>query len=69
MSRFDRFFCSHFVCTWIATNDYAIGIIDDAIADGISQQRIGQFLWSARNIKPGTEDRGVSLVPGLHDFQ
>ena len=52
-----------------AINDYGLGLVDDTVADGISQLRVGQFLRLVRNVKLGTEDRGVSLVPGLHDFQ
>ena len=54
---------------FLAANHYSIGVVDDAVADGVGQQRIGQLLRPARNVKLGTEDRGVSLVPGLHDFQ
>ena len=53
----------------LAVNDYGVGVMDDPVADGICQQRVGQLLRPSRNIKLGTEDRGVSLVPGLHDFQ
>ena len=52
---------------FLAANDYGVGVVDDSVADGISQQWIGQFLRPARNVKLGAEDRGVSLVPGLHD--
>ena len=38
-------------------------------ADGISQQWVRQLSRPARNVKLGTEDSGVSLVPELHDFQ
>ena len=54
---------------FLTANDYGVGIVDDSVADGISQQRVRQLLRPARNVKLGTEDRGVSLVPGLHDFQ
>ena len=54
---------------FFSANDYGVGIVDDSVADGISQQRVRQLLRPARNVKLGTEDRGVSLVPGLHDFQ
>ena len=54
---------------FLAANDHGVGIVDDSVADGISQQRVRQLLRPARNVKLGTEDRGVSLVPGLHDFQ
>ena len=54
---------------FLAANDYGVGVVDDAVADGICQQRVGQLFRPARNIKLGAEDRGVSLVPGLHDFQ
>ena len=53
----------------LAANDYGVGVVDDAVADGIGQQRVGQLFRPARNVKLGAEDRGVSLVPGLHDFQ
>ena len=54
---------------FLAANDYGLGIVNNSVADGVGQQRIGQFLWPTRSIKLGTEDRRVSLVPGLHDFQ
>ena len=54
---------------FLATNDHGVGVVDDAVTDGICQQRVGQLLRPARNVKLGAEDRGVSLVPGLHDFQ
>ena len=53
---------------FFAANDYGVGIMDNAVTDGVGKQRIGQFLRPARNIELGAEDRGVSLVPGLHDF-
>ena len=53
---------------FLTANDHSIGIVDDPVADGISQKRGGQFLRPSRDVKLGTEDRGVSLVPGLHDF-
>ena len=29
---------------FLAANDYGVGVVDDAVADGICQQRIGQLL-------------------------
>ena len=49
-------------------NDHGIGLVDNTAADGISQQRVRQFLRLARNVKLGTEDREVSLVPRLHEY-
>ena len=54
---------------FLTANDYGVGVVDDSVADGISQQWVRQLFRPARNVKLGTEDRGVSLVPGLHDFQ
>ena len=54
---------------FLAANDHGVGIMDDAVTDGVCQQRIGQLFRPARDVKLGTEDRGVSLVPGFHDFQ
>ena len=54
---------------FLAANDHGVGVMDDAVTDGVCQQRIGQLFRPARDVKLGTEDRGVSLVPGLHDFQ
>ena len=54
---------------FLAANDYGVGVVNNSVADGISQQWVRQLFWSARDVKLGTEDRGVSLVPGLHDFQ
>ena len=54
---------------FLAANHYGVGIVDDAVADGICKKRVGQLLRPARDVKLGTEDRGVSLVPGIHDFQ
>ena len=52
----------------LAANHYRVGVMDNPVADGVGQKRVGQLLRPARNIKLGTEDRGVSLLPGLHDF-
>ena len=54
---------------FLAVNDYGVGVMNDPVADGVCQQRIGQLRPPAWDVKLGTEDRGVSLVPGLHDFQ
>ena len=54
---------------FLAANDHGVGIVDDPVADSVCQERIRQFLRPPRNVKLGAEDRGVSLVPGLHDFQ
>ena len=54
---------------FLASNDHGVSIVDDSVADGISQQWVRQLFRPARNVKLGAEDRGVSLVPGLHDFQ
>ena len=54
---------------FLTANDYGVGVVDDSVVDGICQQWVRQLFRSARNVKLGTEDRGVSLVPGLHDFQ
>ena len=53
----------------LTANYHGVGVVDDPVADGICQKRVGQLLRPARNVKLVTEDRGVSLVPGLHDFQ
>ena len=47
---------------FLAANDYGVGIVNNSVADGVGQQRIGQFLWPTRSVKLGTEDRRVSLV-------
>lgn len=53
---------------FLAFKDHGVGIADDSVAEG--QPAVGQTTFRpARNVKLGTEDRGVSLVPGLHDFQ
>ncbi len=54
---------------FLAANDHCVSIVDNPVADGICQKWVGQLLRPSRNVKLGTEDRGVSLVPGLHDFQ
>ena len=54
---------------FLAANHYGVGVVDDAVEDGIRQKQIGQLLQSFRNVKLETKDHGVSLVPGLHDFQ
>ena len=54
---------------FFSANDYGVSIVDDSVADGISQQWVRQLFRPARNVKLGAENRGVSLVPGLHDFQ
>ena len=53
---------------FLAANDHGVGIMDDPVADGVCQKRVRQLFRPSRNIKLGTEDRGVSLLPGLHDF-
>ena len=52
----------------LADNDFGVCVVDDAVSDGICQQRVGQLFQPAQNVEPGAENRGVSLVPGLHDF-
>ena len=52
---------------FLAAKDYGVGVMNNSVADGISQQWVRQLFRPARNVKLGTEDRGVSLVPGLHD--
>ena len=54
---------------FLATNDHGVGVVDDAVVDRIRQQRVGQLFWPAWNIELGAEDRGVSLVSVLHDFE
>ena len=49
----------------LAANHYGVGIVNDPVTDGICQKRVGQFLRPSRDVKLGTEDRGVLLVPGL----
>ena len=51
-----------------AINDHGLGLVDDTVADGISQLRVGQFLRLVRNVKLGTEDREISRVPRLHEY-
>ena len=53
---------------FLASNDHGVSIVDDSVADGISQQWVRQLFRPSRGVKLGTEDRGVSLVPGLHDL-
>ena len=36
---------------FLAVNDYSVGVMDDAVAYGVGQQRIGQLLRPARNVK------------------
>ena len=54
---------------FLAANDYGVGVVNNSVADGISQQWVRQLFRPARNVKLGTEDRGVLLVQGLHNFQ
>ena len=54
---------------FLTANDYGVDIVDDSVADGISQQWVRQLFRTARDVKLGTKERGVSLVQGLHDFQ
>ena len=53
---------------FLAANDYGVGVVDDSVADGISQQWVRQLFRPARNVKLGTEDREISLVPRLHEY-
>ena len=43
-----------------------IGIVHDAVADGICQDRVNQFVTPAGNIELRTQDRGSTLVTGFH---
>ena len=52
-----------------SANHYDVSIVDDSVTDGVRQKRVRQLLRPSWDVKLGTEDRGVSLVPGLHDFQ
>ena len=52
----------------LTANHYGIGI-NDPVADSIRQKRAGQFVRPYRNVKLGAENRGVSLVLGLHDLK
>lgn len=46
---------------FLAANDYGVGIVNNTVADGISQQWVRQLFRSARNVKLGTEKRGRSI--------
>ena len=46
---------------FLAANDYGVGVVNNTVADGISQQWVRQLFRSARNVKLGTEKRGRSI--------
>ena len=46
---------------FLAANDYGVGIVNNTVADGISQQWVRQLFRSARNVKLGTEKRDRSI--------
>ena len=54
---------------FLTANDYGVGVVNNSVTDSISQQWVRQLFRPARNVKLGAEDCGVSLIPGLHDFQ
>ena len=43
--------------------------MDNAVTNRVCQNRIGELLCPARNVKLGTQNRRSPLVPGLHNFQ
>lgn len=47
---------------FLAANDHGVGIMDDAVTDGVCQQRIGQLFRPARDILP------CLLILNLHSF-
>ena len=55
---------------FLASNDHGVSIVDDSVADGISQQRVRQLFRP-----PGMSNWEQKIVefrfdiPGLHDFQ
>ena len=46
-----------------------IGIVRDAVADGIRQDQVNQFVTPAGDIELRTQDRGSTLVAGFHNIQ
>ena len=50
-------------------NDNAVGIMHDAVADGIGQSRLTNLLMPAAYIKLGAEDGGRPLISGLCNLQ
>lgn len=53
---------------FFAANDYGVGIMDDLVTDDVGPKRVGQLLRPAQGVKPGTEDREISLVLGPYNF-
>lgn len=53
----------------LAANDNGVGVMDNAVTNRVGQDRIGELLSPARNVKLGTQDRRSPLVPGLHNLQ
>ena len=49
----------------LAANDNGVGVMDNAVTDCVCQDRIGELLSPARNVKLGTQDRRSPLVPCL----
>ena len=52
----------------IAVDKDGIGIVDDAVEDGISQGGFTDFLVPAFGAELGAEDGGAGLVAGFNDF-
>lgn len=50
-------------------NDDGVGVVDDAVADSVGEDRITELGVPTANVELGAEDGGGLLVPGLDDLQ
>ena len=64
--RWDAFALAHGVG---ALDDDGVGIVDDAVADGVSQSGLTDFLMPATDVELGTENGGSLFVSSLGDFE
>ena len=48
---------------FLTSDDDRVGIMDNAVADGVSQNRICEFVSPAGDVKLGAKNRGRTLVP------
>ena len=48
---------------FLTSDDDRVGIMNNAVADGVSQNRICEFVPPAGDVKLGAKNRGRTLVP------
>ena len=65
------FFCDSLTLSHgvYSVNDYGIGIVDDAVANGVCEDRVAELSVPAADVELGAEDGRGFLVPGFYDLQ